>query len=77
MSESLWKVAFAGDGEASKEQTMDILFWLKEILGLLLGVGIGLSGLTGMYAMIGYVIASSLLAYLFVFKVMGMEDDVV
>ena len=45
---SLLKRALTAEGEFTKEQVVDILFYLKEILGVILGVIVGLVGITGL-----------------------------
>lgn len=40
-------------------------------------MGIGLSGVLGLPALIGYVLGSTAVCYVFVYKWMGVEEDVV
>ena len=74
---SLLKRALTAEGEFSKEQILDILFYLKEMLGVLLGVAVGVSGITGLPGIIAFALAISLLCYLYVFKYLGAEEEAV
>lgn len=70
---SLVKRALTADGEFTKEQVNDILFYLKEILGVILGVVIGVVGITGLPGIIVFVLSISLLCYLYVYKFLGVD----
>jgi len=74
---SLLKRALTAEGEFSKEQINDILFYFKEIIGLVIGVLVGLTGVTGLPGIIVFAIGISLVCYLYVFKYLGAEEDVV
>jgi hypothetical protein len=52
---------------------MDILFFLKQIIGVIIGIVIGLSGLKGMVAIILYGVSASGLAYLYTFRFLGVD----
>jgi len=74
---SLLKRALIADGEFTKEQVVDILFYLKEILGVILGVLVGVVGITGLSGIVAFVISISLLSYLYVYKFLGVDEDAV
>ena len=74
---SLLKRALTSDGEFTKEQVVDILFYLKEILGVILGVIVGLVGITGLPGIVAFVMIISLLCYLYVYKFLGVDEDAV
>jgi hypothetical protein len=74
---SLLKRALTADGEFTKQQVVDILFYFKEILGVILGVLVGLVGITGLPGIIAFVISISLLCYLYVYKFLGVDEDAV
>jgi len=56
---------------------MDILFYIKEVIGVIVGIIIAISGLQGIIALLTYAVIGSLLAYLYVFKFLGLDEDVV
>ena len=74
---SLLKRALTAVGEFTKEQVVDILFYLKEILGVILGVIVGLVGITGLPGIVAFVMIISLLCYLYVYKFLGVDEDAV
>ena len=74
---SLLKRALTAEGEFTKEQVVDILFYLKEILGVILGVIVGLVGITGLPGIVAFVMIISLLCYLYVYKFLGVDEDAV
>jgi hypothetical protein len=75
--ESLFSKAFSPESEFSQQEIFDILFYLKEVFGAILGVIIALVGVTGLPGIIAYVVVGSLLSYLYVFKYLGVDDEVV
>lgn len=75
--QSLFSLAFSREGEHTKEQISDILFYLKEVFGAILGVIIAFSGLTGLTGLVAYVLSASLLSFLYVFKFLGADEEVV
>ena len=74
---SLLKKAFTTDAEHTKEQVSDILFYLKEVFGAILGIAIALIGINGLTGLIAFVLGISLLSYLYVFKFLGVDEEVV
>jgi hypothetical protein len=76
-NKSLFSKALAREAELTKEEIYDILFYLKEIFGALIGVLIALIGITGLPGIIAFAIAISLLSYLYVFKYLGVDEEVV
>ena len=52
---------------------MDILFFVKEVFGVLVGVILAFSGLMGLTALVAYVILGSLLSYIYVYKFLGVD----
>lgn len=55
----------------------DILFYAKEIFGAILGVVIALTGVMGLTAIVAFVLVISLLNYLYVFRFLGVDEEVV
>jgi hypothetical protein len=76
-NKTLLAKALSGNSEPNKEEVLDILFYLKQIFGLVLGVLIAVTGLMGLPGLIAFGLGSSLLSYLYVFKFLGVEDDVI
>jgi hypothetical protein len=76
-SEGLLKKAFKMGEEFTKEEVFDILFYAKEVFGLILGVVIALAGVMGLIGIVAFVLAISLLNYLYVYRFLGVDDEVV
>ena len=78
MSEqSLWAKAFTAESELNKEEIADILFVVKQILGLLLGIAVGFVGLHGLVGMIAYALVSSAICYVYLFRFIQVDEDTV
>jgi len=50
---------------------------MKEIFGVIIGVIIAVIGLMGLTGLISYVLAASIMSYLYVYKFLGVEEDMV
>lgn len=50
---------------------------MKEVFGFIIGIIVGVMGLMGLSGLIAYVLAASVLSYLYVYKFLGVEEDVV
>ena len=50
------------------------MFVVKQVLGLVLGVVIGIIGLQGMVGMIGYGLISSAICYVYLFRYIQIDD---
>jgi hypothetical protein len=69
--------AFSTEAEFTKEEVLDILFYMKEVFGFIIGIIVGVIGLMGLTGLIAYVLAASILSYLYVYKFLGVEEDTV
>jgi hypothetical protein len=50
---------------------------MKEIFGLVIGVIIALIGLMGLTALFSYALLASVVSYLYVYKFLGVDEDVI
>lgn len=50
---------------------------MKEILGVIIGVIVAIMGLTGITGFIAYALIASILVYIYVFKFLGVDEEVV
>lgn len=55
----------------------DILFVVKQVLGLVLGIAIGVIGLQGFMGIGAYLAVSSAICYLYLFRYIQVDEDVV
>ena len=56
-------------------ETLDCIFWFRQLLGLLLGVGAGVLHLTGMYVIVGFVMGMFTLSQLYAYRVLAATDE--
>jgi hypothetical protein len=50
---------------------------MKEVFGVVVGVLVAVLGLLGIVGLVGYAIGGSLLSYLYVYKFLGVEEEVI
>lgn len=50
---------------------------MKEIFGFIIGVIIALIGLMGITGLFSYVLAASVVSYMYVYKFLGVDEDVI
>ena len=50
---------------------------MKEIFGVIIGVIIAVIGLMGLTGLISYVLAASIMSYLYVYKFLGVEEEII
>ena len=74
---SFFQRAFSADENISKDEIANILFVVKQVLSILIGIAIGFSSLQGIYGFAAYAAAISLICYLYVMKVLQPEEDTV
>lgn len=69
----MFSKAFTPESELSKEEIADILFVVKQVLGLLIGIAIGISGLHGILGIGAYLILSSAVCYVYLFRYIQVD----
>ena len=56
-------------------ETLDFVFWFRQVIGLIVGLTAGLLHLTGMYVIIGFVVLMMVLSNMYAYKVLNVSDD--
>ena len=56
-------------------ETLDFVFWFRQIIGFSIGVTAGLLHLTGMYVIIGFWAAMLILSNLYASKVLNVSEE--
>ena len=56
-------------------ETLDFVFWFRQVIGLSVGLGAGLLHLTGMYVIIGFIVLMMVLSNMYAYKVLNVSDD--
>ena len=67
--------AFTPESDLSKDEIANILFVVKQILGLIFGIAIGISGLQGIFGIGAYLILSSAVCYVYLFRFIQIDED--
>jgi hypothetical protein len=75
--ESLLRRSLSTSAEFTKDEVLDILFYVKQIFGLIIGIIVPLVGITGLPGIIAFAAGCSILSYLYVFKFLGAEEDLI
>ncbi|UYV62470.1 C20orf24 [Cordylochernes scorpioides] len=74
---SVWLRTFTPSSKwPDKDEFLDVVYWLKQIVGLLLGLAWGLVPLKGVLGIAIYFVINAVLAYLYsaVFQGVDMDD---
>ena len=56
-------------------ETLDFVFWVRQLIGFGVGLGAGLLHLTGMYVIIGFVAAMITLSNMYAYKVLNVAEE--
>ena len=56
-------------------EALDLVFWFRQLVGLSIGLTAGCLHLTGMYVLIGFVVAIFVLSNMYAYKVLNLNDD--
>ena len=56
-------------------ETLDFVFWFRQIVGFSFGVSAGLLHLTGMYVIIGFLLAIFFGSNIYNYKVLNVSDE--
>ena len=56
-------------------ETLDFVFWFRQLIGLVIGVTAGLLHLTGMYVIIGFLVSMMTLSNMYAYKVLNVSDE--
>ena len=56
-------------------ETLDLVFWFRQAIGLSVGLGAGMLHLTGMYVIIGFIVVMLALSNIYVYKVLNVSDE--
>ena len=56
-------------------ETLDFIFWFRQIVGITIGLTAGLLHLTGSYVIIGFVLTIFIASNIYAYKVLNISDD--
>lgn len=75
-SSVLAKAFSAKSSWPEKETFLDVLYWLRQVLGLLTGLVFGLLAFKGAAALAAFAIISSVAGYLYCVAFQGIDEEV-
>ena len=56
-------------------ETLDFVFWFRQLFGFAIGLTAGLLHLTGMYVIIGFVIGMITFSNMYAYKVLNVSEE--
>jgi len=70
-----WRNALRRDIEWTKEDLSDVIYWIRQWLGLIVGIAFGVGQITGFVGHIGFVLLNGLLLYVYYAKYLRVDDE--
>ncbi|CAJ0582202.1 unnamed protein product, partial [Mesorhabditis spiculigera] len=74
-TQTLSKALTSGSDWSDKDEILDVLYWGRQVLALLIGIVFGVVPMHGIFALGGYVAISTVLAHQFVIKYQKLDED--
>ena len=56
-------------------ETLDFVFWLRQLIGLSIGLAAGFLQLEGMFVILGYFVVMFVLSNMYAYKMLNVNDD--
>ena len=56
-------------------ETLDFVFWFRQLVGLSIGLAAGLLHLTGMYVIIGFILVLFVGSNFYAYKVLNVQEE--
>jgi len=73
---SVWKKAFTRNSQwEDKEQFLDVIYWIRQILGVIVGIALGLTPLKGYVGLASFLVINSGLPYLYMINFQAIDYD--
>ena len=57
------------------KETLDFVFWLRQFIGLSIGLAAGFLQLEGMFVILGYFVVMFVLSNMYAYKMLNVNDD--
>ncbi|EPB69517.1 Rab5-interacting protein, partial [Ancylostoma ceylanicum] len=71
----LSKALHGGSEWSDKDELLDVVYWGKQILSLIIGITFGAASMHGVLAILAYVVISTMVAQHFVVKYQQVDED--
>uniref|UniRef100_A0A1I7ZK04 Rab5-interacting protein n=1 Tax=Steinernema glaseri TaxID=37863 RepID=A0A1I7ZK04_9BILA len=75
ISETINKAFVRGSEWADKDDLLDVVYWGKQVLALVIGIASGLLPAHGLLAIVMYVAISTLVAHYYVTQFQNMDEE--
>ncbi|CAH2040005.1 unnamed protein product, partial [Iphiclides podalirius] len=75
-TESLWAKAFTSNAEwPDKEEFLDVIYWMRQAMGIVLGLCWGLLPLKGFVGLLLFVVVNAGVIYLYVSNYQNIDEE--
>ncbi|OWR49861.1 GEL complex subunit OPTI [Danaus plexippus] len=75
-SESIWKKALSSDSEwPDKDEFLDVIYWMRQALGIILGLCWGILPLKGLFGLLLFVVLNAAVIYIYVSNFHNVDEE--
>ncbi|KAG6460336.1 respirasome Complex Assembly Factor 1 [Manduca sexta] len=76
LTESVWKKAFTANTEwPDKEEFLDVIYWMRQAIGIVLGLCWGLLPLKGFLGLLLFVVVNAAVIYFYVNNFQNVDEE--
>ncbi|XP_022117707.1 respirasome Complex Assembly Factor 1 [Pieris rapae] len=76
LSDSVWKKAFSSNAEwPDKEEFLDVIYWMRQAIGIVLGLCWGLLPLKGFLGLLLFVVVNAAVIYFYVSSIQNVDEE--
>ncbi|KAL1518280.1 hypothetical protein ABEB36_001924 [Hypothenemus hampei] len=73
---SVWSRAFTANSEwLDKEEFLDVIYWIRQVLGVILGVVWGVLPLKGFFGLALFIVINAVVLYLYYSNFQGVDEE--
>jgi len=72
---SKWAKAFTRDSQWSKSELTDVIYWLRQVFSIVIGLLWGLIPLKGAIGIAGFLVSSFSAVFVYYSKFLGVDED--
>ncbi|XP_045767068.1 respirasome Complex Assembly Factor 1 [Maniola jurtina] len=76
LNESVWKRALSSNAEwPDKEEFLDVIYWMRQAIGIVLGLCWGLLPLKGFLGLLLFVVVNAAVIYVYVSSFQNVDEE--
>ncbi|KOB71830.1 Uncharacterized protein OBRU01_13182 [Operophtera brumata] len=76
VGESVWKRALIANAEwPDKDELLDVIYWIRQVLGIILGLGWGILPLRGFVGVLLFVLVNAAVIYFYVMNFQSIDEE--